>query len=98
MCPGEGDLIGFVTTGGYDLGAGRGRGVGCLAVRKVLGFGRGGGGEEEGGDGKEGGGKEEGKRAGEMGVGVNGLKRENRFCVVRDAGQSVGRLARWEFV
>jgi ribonuclease P/MRP protein subunit POP1 len=98
VCPEEGDLIGFVTTGGYDLGAGRGMGVGCLAVGKVLGFGRGGGGEEEGVDGKEGGGKEEGKRAGERGVGVKGLKREDRICVVRDAGQSVGRLARWEFV
>lgn len=87
-----------MTAGGYDLGAGKGRGVGSVDLGKVLGFGRGGGGEEEGGDGKEGGGKEEGKRAGEMGVGVKGLKSEDRVCVVRDAGQSVGRLARWEFV
>jgi ribonuclease P/MRP protein subunit POP1 len=34
-CPGEEDLIGFVTSGNYDLGAGRGMGVGCLLVSKL---------------------------------------------------------------
>ena len=34
-CPGEEDLIGFVTSGNYDLGAGRGMGVGCLLLSKV---------------------------------------------------------------
>lgn len=34
-CPGEEDLIGFVTSGNYDLGAGKGMGVGCLLVGKV---------------------------------------------------------------
>lgn len=82
-----------MTTGGYDLGAGRGRGVGSVDVGKVLGFGRGGeGGKEEGR-----GGEEEGKVL-EGGSGGRGLRREDRVCVVRDAGQSVGRLARWEFV
>ena len=34
-CPGEEDLIGFVTSGNYDLGAGRGMGVGSLLVSKL---------------------------------------------------------------
>jgi ribonuclease P/MRP protein subunit POP1 len=28
-------VIGFVTSGNYDLGAGRGMGVGCLLVSKL---------------------------------------------------------------
>ena len=34
-CPDEEDLIGFVTSGNYDLGAGRGMGVGCLLVGRI---------------------------------------------------------------
>ena len=34
-CPGEEDLIGFVTSGNYDLGAGKGMGVGCVMLGKV---------------------------------------------------------------
>lgn len=34
-CPGEEDLIGFVTSGNYDLGAGKGMGVGCIMLSKV---------------------------------------------------------------
>jgi ribonuclease P/MRP protein subunit POP1 len=36
-CPGEEDLIGFVTAGNYDLGAGKGMGVGCVVLRMVEG-------------------------------------------------------------
>lgn len=36
-CPGEEDLIGFVTSGNYDLGGGRGMGVGCVVLGKVEG-------------------------------------------------------------
>lgn len=35
VCPGEEDLIGFVTSGNYDLGAGKGMGVGCLSLLMV---------------------------------------------------------------
>lgn len=35
-CPLEADLIGFVTTGHFDLGAGRGIAIGSLAVHKLL--------------------------------------------------------------
>ncbi|GAB7361808.1 hypothetical protein MBLNU230_g1851t1 [Neophaeotheca triangularis] len=35
VCPGEEDLIGFVTTGNYDLGAGKGTAIGNVVVGKV---------------------------------------------------------------
>ena len=34
-CPGEEDLIGFVTSGNFDLGAGKGTGVGCVLWARV---------------------------------------------------------------
>ncbi|MCJ1250379.1 hypothetical protein MMC30_007605 [Trapelia coarctata] len=33
--PGEEDLIGFVTTGNFNLGEGRGTGIGCIVLAKV---------------------------------------------------------------
>ncbi|KAK0346393.1 Ribonucleases P/MRP protein subunit pop1 [Friedmanniomyces endolithicus] len=36
-CPGEEDLVGFVTTGSYDLAAGFGTGIGSLLVERVMG-------------------------------------------------------------
>ncbi|KAK4998259.1 Ribonucleases P/MRP protein subunit pop1 [Elasticomyces elasticus] len=68
VCPGEEDLIGFVTTGNFNLGEGRGTGIGCILLGRVLDRVR------EGRD--------------------EGMK--GRLCVVRNAGQSVGRLARWD--
>lgn len=79
-CPGEGDLIGFVTTGNFDLGKGRGAAVGNVAAARVF------GGEGEMEDSKE------------TGVKYRILKGEDKICVIRNAGQSVGRLARWEFI
>lgn len=35
--PGEEDLIGFVTTGNFDLGQGRARAIGCVALARVEG-------------------------------------------------------------
>ncbi|MCJ1353307.1 MAG: hypothetical protein MMC33_003292 [Icmadophila ericetorum] len=35
--PGEEDLIGFITTGNFNLGQGKGTGIGCLALKKVEG-------------------------------------------------------------
>jgi len=91
-CPAEEDLIGFVTTGGFDLGAGRGKAVGSVAVGKVLGLGENAGGEEGRG------GKKEGEKAVERSAGAKNSKCEDRICIVRDAGQSVARLARWAFI
>ncbi|KAK3713791.1 Ribonucleases P/MRP protein subunit pop1 [Vermiconidia calcicola] len=67
-CPGEEDLIGFVTTGNFNLAEGQGTGVGCLLVQKVV---------EDANEGKTG---------------------EGRLCVIRNAGTTVGRLGRWDFV
>lgn len=100
--PGEEDLIGFVTTGNFDLGRGRAMAVGCIALGKVW-AGRKMDGKWEGewkNDGKEegeGNGKEEGEAKGK-GKGNGEGKREGRICIVRDAGQGIGRLAKWEIV
>ncbi|KAK4898419.1 Ribonucleases P/MRP protein subunit pop1 [Elasticomyces elasticus] len=34
-CPGEEDLVGFITTGNYDLGEGQGTGIGSLLISRV---------------------------------------------------------------
>ncbi|KAI9737889.1 MAG: hypothetical protein M1834_009259 [Cirrosporium novae-zelandiae] len=62
--PNEDDLIGFVTTGNFNLGEGRGTGIGNVLMRKIM---------ECKGEGK-------------------------RLCIIREAGQSIGRLGRWEVV
>ncbi|KAK5175000.1 Ribonucleases P/MRP protein subunit pop1 [Saxophila tyrrhenica] len=65
-CPSEKDLIGFVTTGNFNLAEGQGTGIGSLLLSKVV------------------------------DRGVHG--KESRLCVVRNAGEGVARLARWELV
>jgi len=67
-CPGEGDLLGFVTTGNMSLSEGRGRSVGALAWNRV---------------------ELEEERWSEE-------KEFRRWCIVRDVGHDVGRLAKWE--
>ena len=64
VVPDEEDLIGFVTTGNFNLGEGRGTGIGCLVLGRVL----------------------------------EGKVRERALCIVREAGQGIGRLGRWEIV
>jgi ribonuclease P/MRP protein subunit POP1 len=67
-CPGERDLLGFVTTGNMSLSEGRGRAVGALSwARAEL--------EEE-------------RWADE--------KEFGRWCIVRDVGKDIARLAKWE--
>ena len=68
--PNEEDLIGYVTTGNFNLAEGRGTAVGSVVVERVL----------------------------ERRNGVAGLGREERMCVVRNAGEGVGRLGFWEVV
>lgn len=67
--PGAEDLIGFVTSGNFNLGEGRGTAMGCIALQKVL--------EHRQGSSAE-------------------ASQQERVCIVRNAGQSVGRVARWE--
>lgn len=72
LCPGEEDLMGFVTTGAFCLADGKGRAIGSLAVAKAL----------------------EAVSFAED----KGTPSEGRLCVVRNAGESVGWLARWDVV
>jgi ribonuclease P/MRP protein subunit POP1 len=67
-CPGEQDLLGFVTTGNMSLSEGRGRAVGALSwTRAEL---------------------EEDRWAEETEF--------RRWCIVRDVGMDIARLAKWE--
>ncbi|KAK6586644.1 hypothetical protein PZA11_001701 [Diplocarpon coronariae] len=62
------DLIGFVTTGEFNLAEGKGAAVGSVLVTRVL-----------------------------EGLQRDG-KKEGRLCIVRNSGEKIGRLARWEAV
>jgi ribonuclease P/MRP protein subunit POP1 len=79
LVPGEEDLIGFVTSGSFNLAEGKGSGIGAISVERVL------RGWREEGNGDE-------KMAKKMGC------REQRLCIVRSAGETVGRLGIWEVV
>lgn len=99
--PDRDDLIGFVTTGNFDLGQGRTSAIGCIALGKVVRQER----QQQRCEGTE-------KMAADRTAGgltddeakekvvdlekKLGAKIVGRFCIVRDAGQSVGRLGRWE--
>lgn len=67
-CPGEEDLVGFVTTGNFNLGEGQGTGLGSILLQRVLAEAR------------------------------DGAHEGGRLCIVRNAGNGVGRLARWDAV
>lgn len=66
--PGADDLIGFVTTGNFNLGQGRGTGTGSISLRMAC----------------------EGYVSGAL------RRPELQLCIVRNAGQVTGRLAKWE--
>ncbi|AEO54764.1 hypothetical protein MYCTH_2297740 [Thermothelomyces thermophilus ATCC 42464] len=68
LCPDEGDLLGFVTTGAFSLSEGKGTAIGSISAARAL---------------------EAMREAG---------AREGKLCIVRNAGESVGWLARWELV
>ncbi|ETN40245.1 uncharacterized protein HMPREF1541_04521 [Cyphellophora europaea CBS 101466] len=84
-CPDKEELVGFVTSGGYNLGEGRGTAVGGLWVQRVRE-----GWRVEDEEERKGEGGAEGKKLRERRV------RERRLCVVRNAGEAVGRLGVWE--
>jgi ribonuclease P/MRP protein subunit POP1 len=71
LVPNEEDLVGFVTTGEFNLAEGKGVAVGSVFVTKVI----------------------EGLRR----DGKKGAK-DGRLCIVRNSGEKIGRLARWEAV
>ncbi|KAI9641970.1 Ribonucleases P/MRP protein subunit pop1 [Ciborinia camelliae] len=68
IVPDEGDLVGFVTTGEYNLAEGKGIAVGTVFAAEIL-----------------------------KGVRSGGSK-EVKLCIMRNAGETVGRLARWDVV
>lgn len=68
--PGEEDLIGFVTTGNYNLAEGKPSAIANLALHRIM------GGSSEG----------------------QGITKDDRVCIVRQAGSIIGRLAAWEVV
>ncbi|PNS14767.1 Ribonucleases P/MRP protein subunit pop1 [Sphaceloma murrayae] len=67
--PKQEDLIGFVTSGGFNLREGKGTAIGSVGLGKL--------------------------RDTVMGEFVEKLK---SVCIVRNAGEVVGRLARWELI
>ena len=69
LVPDEEDLIGFVTTGEFNLAEGKGIAIGTIVVSKVI--------ERLRKDGKTG-------------------AKQGRLCIIRNTGEIVGRLARWE--
>ncbi|KAL8755531.1 MAG: hypothetical protein Q9184_004773 [Pyrenodesmia sp. 2 TL-2023] len=98
--PNRDDLIGYVTTGNFDLGQGKASAIGCVALAKVV--------LQEQQHGSEGTenmaadtaaegltNKEAKKKVVELEKKL-GAKMVGRLCIVRNAGQSVGRLGRWE--
>ncbi|KAL5051029.1 hypothetical protein BDW71DRAFT_172134 [Aspergillus fruticulosus] len=68
--PPEEDLIGFITTGNFNLSEGKGTAIGSILMSKVR----------------------------DTAKGTKGKGRERNMCIVRNAGESVGRLAFWELV
>lgn len=67
LTPNAEDLIGFVSTGSFNLAEGQGVAIGAVAVDRVL-------------------------------ADVRADAQEGRLCVVRNAGENVGWLARWTVV
>lgn len=76
--PPEEDLIGFVTSGNFNLSLGKGTGIGCILLHRV----------EPLSD-KERKAEKTPEISKEMAM---------RTCIVRNSGESAGRLAMWELV
>lgn len=87
--PDEVDLIGFVTTANYDLGQGRCEAIGNVAVARVLGN----VGADHGNEGDD-----DGKNKNKKKEMASAARKARDLCIVREAGQGLGRLARWRFV
>ena len=74
VVPDARDLIGFVTTGNFNLGKGRGIAIGNIVLARM-------------------------NQISCDGLGTPNPKAKlplNGFCVIREAGNAVGRLARWK--
>ncbi|KAI1500614.1 ribonucleases P/MRP protein subunit POP1-domain-containing protein [Biscogniauxia marginata] len=71
LCPGEEDLIGFITSGSFSLRDGRGEGIGSLSAEKAM---------------------------KELKIYEKANNPAARLCIVRNAGQNIGWLAKWELI
>jgi len=121
-CPGPEDLIGFMTTGGYNLSQGCGTGIGGIWVQRVVEGWR----EEERTSKRKPSGADRDQEETEGGPNAQQqqsrkgdrekvmpakadpqkakgekqrkqqVERERHLCIVRNAGESVGRLGIWE--
>lgn len=109
VVPDEEDLIGFVTTGNFNLAEGKGTAVGSLLVERVLQglsvehteLRRG---PDDPRAGIRGGGSGDGSEEANGSASTNGnwkrraARKEDRICIIRNAGENVGRLGIWEVV
>lgn len=80
--PEEADLIGFVTTGNYNLRIGQGTGVGCLYVNRLL----------------DGAAEKDETLVSAGSVPGMAKAMFKRLCIVRNAGDNAGRFGLWEVV
>lgn len=74
-CPDHHDLIGFITSGGYNLAEGQGTAIGGSWIQRLL---------------------QGWKVEEDQDVTVREKERRKRLCIVRNVGESVGRLGTWD--
>jgi ribonuclease P/MRP protein subunit POP1 len=82
LVPDETELIGFITTGNYNLADGKGFGIGSILVKRALG-------------------QTENLESESQGLSSTQTKAHMRpltLCIVRNVGESIGRLAKWECI
>ena len=112
-CPNSGDLVGFVTSGAFNLREGRGTAIAGLWVQRVLeGWRAGYSSSDSNADAQSSAPcngaagathrarnapiRNSNARATTTGLMKGGSKQEKYLCVIRNAGESVGRLGIWE--
>ena len=86
--PDEADLIGFVTSANYQLSEGRCEAIGSILIARVM---------QLSDVQTENTLTEEQRQSANNGK-TSVSKGEAKLCIVRDAGQTIGRLARWTFI
>ncbi|EXJ78740.1 hypothetical protein A1O1_09142 [Capronia coronata CBS 617.96] len=95
-CPDVEDLIGFVTSGGYNLSEGRGTAIGAVWAQRVIegwiaegaiSLGKGTSNIDT---------KDKDKDKNKDPERQRQRKRQRRLCIVRNSGESIGRLGIWE--
>lgn len=99
-CPRVDDLIGFVTTGGFNLALGRGTAIGSIWLQRLLEGWKEDGNEEYEEEQQqsvlEHGSTGENPKARDGKATEKATRRHRHICIVRNAGEKVGRLAIWE--